>query len=124
MHFNFAASGTGIFVSVCVRSSGNRRRIKDAQIVMKLVLFCKALLFPAGYRYNFIEKLRADLPDGRVSRSHRPGVHVDQVLEHTLITGAAARPYGVPLPVMNTCRVIPEASWHGPHTISLAGVAA
>lgn len=42
----------------------------------------------------------------------------------TFRTGAAARPYGVPLPVVNTCKFMPAASCRVPHTKSLAGVAA
>ena len=43
---------------------------------------------------------------------------------HTLMTGQMSRPYGVPRPVMKTCRPMPLATWLGPHTMSLAGVAA
>ena len=41
-----------------------------------------------------------------------------------LMTGAAARPYGLPRPVVNTCTVMPAASCIVPHTKSPAGVAA
>ena len=42
----------------------------------------------------------------------------------TLITGTAAKPYGVPRPVVNTCRFMPAASCSVPQMKSLAGVAA
>ena len=40
------------------------------------------------------------------------------------MTGHSARPYGVPRPVVNTCRFMPAASCSVPQMKSLAGVAA
>ena len=42
----------------------------------------------------------------------------------TLTTGASARPYGVPRPVVKTCTFMPAASCSVPQMKSLAGVAA
>ncbi len=59
------------------------------------------------------------------SRSIRSCQRSDSALRvDTLMTGAIARPYGVPRPVVNTCRFMPEASCSVPQTKSLAGVAA
>ena len=42
----------------------------------------------------------------------------------TLMTGTCASPYGVPRPVVKTCRFMPAASCSVPQMKSLAGVAA
>ena len=42
----------------------------------------------------------------------------------TLMTGHSAKPYGVPRPVVKTCKFIPAASCSVPQMKSLAGVAA
>src|SRR5882672_5474432 len=42
----------------------------------------------------------------------------------TLITGTSAKPYGVPRPVVKTCRFMPAANCSVPQMKSLAGVAA
>lgn len=87
---------------------------------------------PACYIQDIIEDFRSDFRNGLLSRRNAASRDIDEVKPVVLHFIAAAdfddrsdgKAIRVPRPVMKTCSPMPLASWLGPQTMSLAGVAA
>ena len=61
-------------------SSGYRRRIKDAQIIVQFILLRITLLPAAGHIHNLMEQLGSNVLDGGVSGGNGACVYINQVL--------------------------------------------
>src|ERR1700687_4929295 len=112
--------------------SGHRSRREQSEIVMNAPAVGPHLGAATRNLQNQAEQVPARLLDGGFAGGDAAGVEsirsfqrrASSVRVDTLMTGAAASPYGVPRPVVNTCNVMPDASCNVPQMKSLAGVAA
>ena len=123
--------GLALLVVQCRSRLRHRPGVERRERVAEAPVLGPGLLAAAGDVQHEAEQLPADLLDGGIAGGDAAGVDIDQIVpffgergaRRDLDDGTSARPYGLPSPVVKTCRFM-DASCCVPQMKSLAGVAA